>query len=210
MPVGTLPTTAPARGIYPLIAASSVYSTSADIRIDRFSDFTGFDCGCPPWLFNACDWPMLSGFGTSQDPVFGPLVGIYASARTQNWRLLVYTPNVKLEFDLGVPIALGTWYGTQVDLDAATGTVHSRITDAASGATLGDVVTVLPASWDPAVDGVFDLAGYFAAELTAVQQSGLATIDNIRISYTPVSEPGALMLPASALLSFGFVAVRRY
>jgi hypothetical protein len=206
MPVGTLPTTAPARGIYPLIAASSVYSTSMDVRIDRFSDFTGFDCGCPPWLYNAFDWPMIGGLGTSADPVFGPFVGIYASARTQNWRLLVYAHNVKAEFDLGVPITLGTWYGTQLDLDAAGGTVHSRITDPASGATLADVVTVLPASWDPAVDGVFDVAGFFASELTAVKQSGLATIDNIRISTTPIPEPGALMLLASALLSFGFVA----
>ena len=209
MPVGPLPTTAPARGIYRAITASSFYSTSVDVRIDRFSDFTGFNCGCPPSLAAAFDSPMLSGVVTAADPYFGPFVGIYASAREQNWRLLVYTANVKAEFDLGVPITLGTWYGTQADLDVATGTVHSRITDAATGATLGDVVTVLPASWDPAMDGVFDMAGYFGSELTSVKQAGLATIDNIRVSYTPVPETGALMLLASALLSFGFVARRR-
>jgi len=206
-PLSPLPTTTPSQGIYQFIAASSFYSVSADVRIDRFSDVTDFDCGCPSDVLAGTDAAMTVGLAQFQ---LAPNIGLVASSRTQNWRMISYTANVKKDYDLGVPITLGTWYGTQFDLDVATGTTRSRITDIASGSVLADVVTVLPASWDPAVDGVFDIPGYFGFELTAVKQSSLATIDNIRISTTPVPEPGALMLLASALLSFGIVARRRY
>ena len=208
-PVGPLPTTGPTHGILRQIPVSSLYSASANVRIDRFSDFTNYNCGCPPLT---ADWPMMVGYGQFQgtlDPGKAPGVLVYASSEAQNWRLLVYTANVIADFDLGVPVTLGTWYNVQFDLDVAAGTGHTRITDIASGATLADGVTVFPAAWDPAVDGVLDFAGFFGGYFTAVQQSGLATIDNVRVSYTPVPEPGALMLLASALLALGAVAQRR-
>ena len=202
-PLGPLPTTTPTQGIYRFITPSGFYSTSADVRIDRFGDVTDFDCGCPPDLIASADAPMQVGFAQFQA---SPFIGMYASSRTQGWRMISYTDNVKKDYDLGVPVILGTWYGAQFDLDVATGTTRSRIVDIASGSVLADVVTVLPASWDPAVDGVFDIPAYNALELTGVKQSSLATIDNVRVSTTPVSEPGAMMLLASALLSFGFAA----
>ena len=71
--------------------------------------------------------------------------------------------------DLGVPATLGTWYGVQLDLDALTGSVDSRITDVATGATLLDSMTsLLPfGAWDPAIDGRFDIEGFFGGEVSA-------------------------------------------
>lgn len=197
--VGTLPTTGPSEGIYRPIVPSSHYSTNADVRIDRFSDVTDFDCGCPPNAVSASDLPMGVGFSKLQgttDLVLAPNVAVYASARTHGWRLFAATANFEADFDLGVPVELGAWYGVQVELDANAGTVHSRITDAATGSVLENTATVLSALWDPATDGVFDLESFFGVELTAISRSGLATIDNID---TPVPEPATLLLLASAL-----------
>jgi hypothetical protein len=210
--VGTLPTTAPTQGIYRSIAIASFYSTLADVRIDRFGDASDFDCGCiPPELRAGTDWPMQVGFakliGTS-DLAIVPSVALLASSRTHNWRLFVYTENVQADYDLGLPITLGRWYGTQIDLDPSTGAVHSRITDAASGLTLVDSITLLPSSWDPAVDGRLDLAAYFGGDGTALTTSGLATIDNISVRNNPIPEPpsGALL---GSLLVVGAVVCRR-
>jgi hypothetical protein len=198
--LGTLPSTGISQGIYRGIGSANLYSTSMDVRIDRFSDHTDFDCGCDPAYSATFDWPVLIGFAQSNgtlDLAFVPQVVLLASAWEQNWQLFVYTANVSALFDLGAPITLGTWYGAQIDLDVAGGTVRSRITDSASGSVLADVVTVLPAAWDPLVDGVFDIANYYGGELTAVQTSGLATIDNIRLNEIP--EPSTILLLVSAL-----------
>lgn len=206
--VGTLPTTAPSEGIYRPIVPSSHYSMNADVRIDRFSDVTDFDCGCPPDAKSASDLPMGVGFSKSQgttDLTFAPNVAVYASARTHGWRLFSATSGFEADFDLGVPVDLGTWYGVQVDLNANAGTVHSRITDTATGSVLDDRVTMLSALWDPARDGVFDLESLFGVELTAISRSGLATIDNID---TPIPEPATIVLLASAL-ALGALVRRR-
>jgi hypothetical protein len=197
--LGTLPATGPAQGFYRPIAPMSFYSMSADFRIDRFSDVTNFDCGCPPELYAATDTPMQIGFGFAEDIAdfaSATALVIYPSARTRGWRLFAHTQNVAADFDLGLPATVGKWYGVQLDLNAAAGAVHSLITDAATGVTLADVVTSLPASWDPAVDGVLNLESFNSLELTALTTSGLATVDNIDLA---VPEPATMLLLASAL-----------
>src|SRR3954454_3486266 len=97
--LGTLPATRPSQGIYRPIAPMSVYSTTADIRIDRFSDVTDFDCGCPPAALSGTDSPMQAGFTQLQgttDFSKAPFVGLAASSRTKDWRLLAYTANLAI------------------------------------------------------------------------------------------------------------------
>jgi hypothetical protein len=204
------------KGIYRAVGRSSLYETSADVRIDRFSDFsTSVDCGCPPELQATFDWPMTVGFlqlqGTT-DPAHVPVLGLLASSWTKNWRLLAFTENVAVDVDLGVPVTLGTWYGLQIELNAVTGSVHSRITDVATGAILANSVTSLPAAsllpggpWNPATDGNFNAASYFAGELTGMTTPGLAVVDNID---TLIPEPTTMLLLASALAAC-LVARRR-
>lgn len=119
--------------------------------------------------------------------------------------MLAYTANVVADFDLGVPVTLGMWYGLEVDLNAIAATVHSRITNVATGSTLADLVSSLPASWNPAVDGRFDVENFVGGELTALTTSGLAVVDNID---TPIPEPATMLLQASALAAC--VAARRW
>jgi hypothetical protein len=202
---------APSQGIYRAITPSTSYSTRADVRVDRFSDFDpNVDptaCGCPPG--SEVDFPVQMGFLQSGSPPFHLFsqIGIYPGAKSQDWRLIAATANVVTDFDLGVPVTLGTWYGVQLDLDANTGTVRSRITDIATGATLLDTVTLLSAlgPWDPAVDGRFDIEGFYDGELSAKTTAGLWVIDNID---APVPEPGSIFMLGSALAA-GAVARRR-
>lgn len=210
--LATLPGFAPSQGIYRSIAPSNSYSMSVDVRVDRFSDFDSnadpVACGCPPGAV-VFDWPMQVGFSQLQgtlDPAKVPTVGLFVGAVSQSWRLFTGTANTFGEPDLGVPVVLGTWYGLQLDLDALAGTLHSRITDVATGSTLLDTVTSLSqfGAWDPAVDGQFNIESFLGGELSATTTSGLAVVDNINV---PIPEPAAVMLLASAL-AFG-AAVRR-
>ena len=85
--------------------------------------------------------------------------------------------------------------------------VHSRITDAATGATLlNSVTSLLPfGPWNPAVDGVFDIEGFFAGEVTAKTTPNLAVVDNIDAR---IPEPATMLLLGSAL-AVGAVVRRR-
>jgi hypothetical protein len=182
--LATLPAIAPSHGIYRSIESSDFYSMSADIRIDRFSDVSDTPpaCGCPPG--SDVDWPIQVGF-MHTDPAnpfhLWPQLGLFPGATSQTWRLIAITANVVADIDLGVPVTLGRWYGLQLDLDAETATVHSRIADVATGSTLADTVTsLLPfGAWDPAIDGMFDIESFFDGELSAKTTSGLAVIDNV-------------------------------
>ena len=153
---------------------------------------------------------MQIGFSLLQgmtDPNHLATVALLASVRTQDWMIFAATTNVLAILDLGVPVTLGTWYGVQLDLDAVAATVHSRITDAATGATLLDSVTsLLPfGPWNPAVDGVFDIEGFFAGEVTAKTTPNLAVVDNIDAR---IPEPATMLLLGSAL-AVGAVVRRR-
>jgi hypothetical protein len=200
-----VPAVGGAQGIYRAITPSSFYSTRADIRVDRFSDFdANFDpttCGCPPGAeVDLAVGPNLIRNVASAHP---PTVALYPGVRSNDWRLFVGTANGGgADLDLGLPVTLGKWYGVQLDLDANAATARSRITDPATGATLLDTVTSLSALsfwngfWDPAVDGVFDLEGFFDLELSAKTTPGLWVIDNVD---APVAEPSSLLLLGPAL-----------
>ena len=204
--LATLPAIAPSQGIYRAVPLSSTYSSKADVRVDRFSDFA---TGTNP----TTDWAMAVGINQLQgttDPAFIPSIQIYASAITHSWRLFAATTDVSADLDLGVPVTLGTWYGVQVDLNALTGSVHSSIIDAATGVSLADVTTALTSfgSWIPSVDGAFDIEGFFDGELTATTTSNLAIVTNIDQVNTPLPEPASLGLLALAMTLTG-AAVRR-
>lgn len=202
---------APSQGIYRAISPSTFYSTRADVRIDRFSDFDPnadpTACGCPPG--SEIDLAVQVGFMHSAPPPFHlfPQVGVYPGARSKDWRLFVGTANAVTDQDLGLPVTLGKWYGVQFDVDAVAATAHSHITDLATGATLLDTVTSLSAlgPWNPAVDGIFDLESFWDGELSAKTTAGLWVIDNID---TPIPEPTTMLLLASALAAC--VAARRW
>lgn len=84
--LGILPATGRTQGIYRAIRPSGFYSTNADVRIDRFSDFSNFDCGCPPAALAATDFTMQVGFAELQGKTdFSeiPTLAVYASAKTQ-------------------------------------------------------------------------------------------------------------------------------
>lgn len=193
---------APSQGIYRAILPSTSYSTRADVRIDRFSDFDpNVDptaCGCPPG--SEIDFPVGPALMQSAPPPFHlfPMVQLYPGARSQDWRLFVGTANVVTDLDLGLPVTLGKWYGVQLDVDAVAATARSHITDLATGTTLLDTVTSLSTfgAWDPAIDGVFNIEAFWDGELSAKTTSGLWVIDNIDV---PIPEPATLLLLSSAL-----------
>ena len=145
-----LPAISDSQGIYRAIESSDFYSAHADVRVDQFS---GFDptpdlaaCGCLPETEFSLDFPMQVGFGQLQgttDLSHAPTVAVFASSETETWQLLAGTPNVLAVIDLGLPVTLGRWYGVDVDLDALTGNLHDRITDAATGAVLDDTTVSL-------------------------------------------------------------------
>src|SRR5690348_2857255 len=88
--LGTLPAIAPSQGIYRVVPLSSAYSSKADVRVDRFSDFAA---GTNP----TTDWAMAVGINQLQgttDPAFIPSIQIYASAITHSWRLFAATADV--------------------------------------------------------------------------------------------------------------------
>ena len=189
------------QGIYRAISSSTFYSTRADVRIDRFSDFDpNVDptaCGCPPG--SEIDFPVGPALMQSAPPPFHlfPTVQLYPGARSQDWRLFVGTANVVTDLDLGLPVTLGKWYGVQLDVDAVAATARSHITDLATGATLLDTVTSLSAfgAWDPAIDGVFNIESFWDGELSAKTTAGLlsrAVSSSIPLSHNPVA--GVLLL----------------
>jgi hypothetical protein len=200
------------QGIYRTITPSGFYSSHADIRVDRFSDFDpNFDpvvCGCPPG--SEVDFPAgvtLMEMSAGTQFHLWPTVGLYPGARSQDWRLFVGTANAVADLDLGLPVTLGKWYGVQLDLDANAATTRSRITDLVTGATLLDTVTSLSAlgQWDPAIDGRFDIESFWDGEGSAKTTPSLWVVDNID---APIPEPGTMLLLGSALI-IGAVVRRR-
>jgi hypothetical protein len=196
--LATLPFLGLSQGIYRSIEPSSFYSTSADVRVDQFSDFDpsvlvedpnnpGFLlCGCPVGSEDLVDWPMQVGFTQLQQGktnlVEAPNVGIVASSETQSWKLFALTANVLAVIDLGVPVQLGKWYGVEFDMHA-TGSAHARITDVATHSVLADKVASFAdfGPWDPTTDGVFNVESFFDGEGSAKTTPNLAVIDNIDV-----------------------------
>ena len=198
-----LPAVAESQGIFRPAATSDFYKTSADVRIDQFSDVdpTGLVedpnnpgfllCGCAIATKNVADTAMQVGFinfdGTT-DPIHEPLVGVIASSDTRTWHLDALTSNILAEVDSGIPIQQGKWYGVETDFDAPTGALHATITDKTLGTTLYDNTILLSnyGNYDPSVDGVFNTEAYLEGELGLLFGSDpnlntphLAVIDNI-------------------------------
>jgi len=207
--LATLPGIADSQGIYRPIESSGFYKTQADVRIDQFGDTDpsgaaedpnnpGFlVCGCPVQSVNLLDWPMQVSFAFLDgvtDPTHSPAVGVAASTQTHTWHLFAFTVNIAADFDLGIPVEEGKWYGVETDFDATTSALHGVVTDA-SGQTLADKMVFLHDpqyaltsnnTYDPNVDGVFNAEAYIDSELTLVvgtdpdlNKPGLGVIDNI-------------------------------
>ncbi len=181
----TVDAIAPTQGLYALVPVSSVYTVVADLRVDRYSDAAAF---------TTSDWAIQIGVGKldgSTDLAFTPQVGIYASSLTQGWRLYADGAGsvAFADIDLELPATLGTWYRVEVVLTAATGSVRSRIWDAATDTLLVDRTDVVE-GWSPS-DGVFDRLMVIDGELSAgVTISNAATVDNVIFNATPATPPG--------------------
>ena len=84
-------------------------------------------------------------------------------------------------------------------LDARSGTLHDRITDATSGAVLNDTTVSLLdfGAYDPEIDGMFDVAAFIGGEISLNHGDvpktppGLAVIDNIAVRTGAAFAAGA-------------------
>jgi hypothetical protein len=198
---------AQSQGIYRNVPLSSLYTSRADVRIDRYGGTTNFTT-------TVSDWPMAVGInklvGTT-DLAFAPAIEVYASTLTQGWRLFVSTPNLNGDIDLGVPALVGKWYTVEVDVDVLAATARSFIKDTLSGTVLVNQFTSLTGlgAWNPAVDGAFDIEGFLDGELSDVTVAGLAVVDNIDQTVRTVPEPASLAVFGVGLAAFGAVRRRR-
>ena len=196
----TVGATAVSRGVFRPIAPAPDHQLAADVRVDRFGS-TG--AGATP----VTSWPLLLGvaellpgsdlccFPTAQ-------VGLYVSTLTRGFRLFSTDgAGVSNDIDLGAGATLDTWYHVDLDVEVATGTVHSRISDVLGLTVLVDQSHVIP-GWTPAQ---FDVVSFFGGDLAASDVTGIGTLD--RVSYAAVPEPGTLWLLSLGLASG--VALRR-
>lgn len=172
--VSTIEFMGAAQGFYRFVPLSKRYIVSADVRVDRFVDRA---------YSEVSDWTWEVGVGQyvpGEDFCCTPQVGIYGSAFTQGWRLFVVgTGGAYADIDLEVPVDIGRWYHVEMDLDAVTGAVRSRIADAATGEQLCDRLDVI-AGWTDA-DGKFDVVNFFESDYgDDATESNLCVIDNVK------------------------------
>ena len=163
------------QGIYQTVAVSERYHIIADVRIDRFSNNS---------LSDTADWPLAVGFAamTGDNPAFVPQIVVFASSRTERWRLFAIGNGDPIDLDLGVAAALDTWYRLEIDLDVATGQVKSRLRNLETDGLLVDRTDTIT-GWVPgnnALDAVILYEGetsLFGSPPPTI--SNLAVIDNV-------------------------------
>ena len=202
--VATLPSVDVNQGIYRPIDETTSYKTSADVRVDQFSDVDrsvlvedpnnpGFlFCGCPVGTENINDWAMQVGWSLltpdSPNATETATAAVVASSDDQQWHLAFVTANVVADAPMGVPVKLGQWVGVETDFDATTGLLHGLLTDKASGMTLADMTLNAAdfGKYDPKVDGVFNIEAFTSGDISLINSQDpslthpdLAVIDNI-------------------------------
>jgi hypothetical protein len=181
-------------GIYQIVPVGRLYSLTADIRVDRFSNGTG---GI------ATDFAPQLTFANAQFNFYiTPQAGIYASSLTQRWYVfLIGESGIGANIDLGVPAALGQWYTLSFDLDNLDGSYRARIADTASGSTLVDSSGAF-AGWVPGVDGLYDSVAFIEGEGSFdATIPHLAFVDNINVTATPAAGSLAVFGLAPLLLA---------
>jgi hypothetical protein len=185
----------PSRGIYANVPVSAMYSLTADIRVDRYSDMPDS---------TADDWAMQLTFAEAgvDNFAYTPQAGIYASSQTGGWRFFLIGNTTSADIDLGQKAIIGTWYTVQLNFDVANSKFHSVIKDTATGATLVDefdTVTGLTSA-DTAYDSIAFFGGEVSQNTTIADQ---AVVDNVNISAVgTVPEPASILLLASGLAAF--------
>jgi hypothetical protein len=188
-----------ASGIFSLIPIGAPqYSSTADIRVDRFSDQPAGD---------GTDWAMQMSLVNLDATNFAdsPQVGIYASSLSQSWRLFNISGGFD-DIDTGVPITLGTWYQVSLELDNTTGNAHTLIRDSLTGATLTDRNDLLT-DWAGPVG--FNALAFFDGELTSTAISNRAVVDNITFTSAPVPLPAAAWLFSSGVVTLAALVRKR-
>ena len=197
----TLDAVSASQGIYTAIAPASEHDLSGDLRVDRYG---ALGAGAAP----NSDWPVQLGLsqilpGSDVCCFPTPQVGIYASTQTEGWRLYsIDSAGNASDIDLGATAVAGTWYRVDLDVDALTGAVASRVFDIASGVLVVDRIDVIP-GWT-ATD--FDAIAFFDGELSGA--AGLGSLDNV--SYSAVPEPGTLVCLSLGLVAASFAWRRPY
>jgi PEP-CTERM motif len=178
------------RGIYTAAPLSDLYSVTADVRVDRYSDQPGNTVN---------DWAMELAFAEVTSGTFAgtPQVAVYASSFTQGWRFYAAgAGGPAAEVDLGAAALPGVWYRIVFTFDDATGVYAVTIADILTGAvTASDTGSV--SGWSSA-SGPFDSFAFFGGETSALDTAAdQAVIDNISVAVSP--EPSTLLLSGIGL-----------
>jgi hypothetical protein len=196
----TVDASAASRGAFRLIAPAPQHALSADVRVDRFGS-------SGPGATPVTDWPLLFGIasilpGSDLCCFPTPQVGLFVSTLTQGFRLYAIDgAGNASDLDLGVGASVGAWLHLDLAIDAASGSVRSRITDPLLHTMLVDRTDLLP-GWTPAD---FNALTFFGGELGAGDTPGIGSLDNV--GYAAVPEPGSFALLALGLA--GAAALRR-
>lgn len=181
-----------ASGIYRSVPTVAAYTVSMDVRTDAYGDGA---------TDNASDWPWMMGVSRYDVNVQAGgwnSLQMYSTNMSHDFRGYAISQTDYQDFPLGVTMVTGVWYHVQIDVDAVTGSIRSRIWDAATNAQLHDSLVQM-ATWT-AADGLFDAVTINQGELSA-SSSADVWVDNVNVQ---VPEPTSL-----ALLALGGLLLSR-
>lgn len=180
-----------ASGIYCSVPSVSNYTVSMDVRTDAFG------AGATD---NASDWPWMMGvsrFDAGNQAGGWHSLQMYGTDMSHDFRAYAIADADYQDFPLGVAMQTAVWYRVQIDVDAISGSIRSRIWDAATSTQLADSTVQMP-GWT-AADSVFDVVTINQGELSAATSADV-WVDNVTVG-TPEPSSVAMLAIGGLLLA---------